>query len=167
MDTAAAQSTRPPLPRPAKLAVAVIWKTPALIVALVLGLIAANSVGWNGGAWLLGHGTDSEGLGGFINHLIMVVSGVGCAAVLYFVARIAKWALWGFVPLMAYAALVLGTWDGVASGFDATRVEVIRHHYANAYALQHMRPTAFDATCHDPKITLAADAKALCASGLP
>jgi hypothetical protein len=164
MDTATEQPTRPPLHRPLKLAAAMIWKTPALIVALVIGLIAANSVGWNGGAWLLGRGADSEGFDGFINHLIMVVSSVGCAAVLYFVARIAKWALWGFVPLMVYAALVLGTWDGVASGFDATRVEAIRHHYANAYALQHMRPSAVDATCHDPRITIDSDAHAICAS---
>jgi hypothetical protein len=94
----------------------------------------------------------------------MVVVAVGCFVVRYFVARIARWALWGFVPLMVYAALVLGTWDGFASGFDATRVEAIRHRYANACALQHMRPAAFDAKYRDPRIELADDAHALRAS---
>ena len=63
---------------------------------------------------------------------------------------------------MAYAGLVLGMWDGLASGFDATRVEVIRHKYANAYALRHMSSSAFEATCYDSRINLTADAKALC-----
>lgn len=159
------QPTRPNLPRPLKITLAVIWKTLALIIALVIGLIAANTLGWNGGAWLIGGAsTDREGIGGFINHSIMVVGAIGCVAVLYFVARIAKWALWVFVPLMLYAAVVLGTWQGVASGFDSTRIEVIRHHYANAYALKHMRPSAINATCHDPKIFIDEDARVFCAS---
>ena len=163
MDQADPQPTRLLSQHRAKLAVALIWKTLALLLALVVGLIAANSLGWNGGEWLLGS-SESDGLGAFINHLILVVSAVGCAAVLYFVARIAKWALWGFAPLMVYAALVLGTWDGVASGFDATRVDAIRHHYANAYALEHMRRSAVHDTCRDARITLAVDARAICSA---
>lgn len=149
---------------PLKLAVAVLWKTPALIVALIVGAVAANSLGWNGAAFLLGGRGNTEGLGGFLNHFILIVAFVGCAVVLYFVRSVARWALWGFVPVMAYAALVLGVWDGLASGFDVTRREAIKHHAANAYALRHMSPHGLALSCDDARISLTDDAKAVCAT---
>lgn len=145
-----------------KLATAV-WKTAAVILAIIVGMFASNTAGWNGGAALLGPTTSLERLD-FVNLTIGVLGLFGCVAVSYFVFCIAKWALWLLVPIMLYFGLVIGVLDGIASDFDVTRREVIRHHYANAYALQHMSAHAFDLTCHDTQITLTEDAKVLCTS---
>lgn len=146
-----------------KLATAV-WKTVAVILAIIVGIFASNAAGWNGGAALLGAVPYSEGLGAFANLALGLVGFFGCIVVGYFVFRIAKWVLWLLVPIMLYSGFVIGTWNGIASGFDTTRAEVIRHHYANAYALRHMSAHAFDLTCNDTEITLTEDAKVLCAS---
>ncbi len=140
-----------------------VWKTVAVILAIIVGMFASNTAGWNGGAALLGPTTSLERLD-FVNLTIGVLGLFGCVAVSYFVFRIAKWALWLLVPIMLYFGLVIGVLDGIASDFDVTRREVIRHHYANAYALQHMSAHAFDLTCHDTQITLTEDAKVLCTS---
>ena len=145
-----------------KLATAV-WKTVAVILAIIVGMFASNTAGWNGGAALLSPTTSLEHLD-FVNLTLGVLGLFGCVAVSYFVFRIAKWALWLLVPIMLYFGLVIGLLDGIASDFDVTRREVIRHHYANAYALQHMSAHAFDLTCHDTQITLTEDAKVLCPS---
>lgn len=142
-----------------KLATAV-WKTTAVILAIIVGMLASNPAGWNGGAALLGPVTSSGRLD-FVNLTIGVVGLFGCVAVVYFVFRIAKWVLWLLVPIMLYFGLVIGLLHEIASDFDVTRREAIRHHYVNAYALRHMSTHAFDLTCHDTKTTLTEDAKVL------
>ena len=107
---------------------------------------------------LLGPAPYSEGLGAFVNLVTSIIGILGCIAVGYFVFRVAKWALFLVVPIMLYSSLVAGFWNGIASDFDVTRGEVIRYHYANAYALRHMSAHAFDLTCQDSQITLAGDA---------
>jgi hypothetical protein len=80
--------------------------------------------------------------------------------------RIAKPALWVLVPVLLYVAIVPGVWNGIAGDFDATRVDVIRYQYANAYALEHMSPRGRSLTCEDARIELTDDAKAVCAHTL-
>ena len=131
-----------------KLATAV-WKTVAVIVAIIVGIFASNTAGWNGGAAMLDSATYSGGglgLGGAVNLTVGAAGFLGCIAVGYFVFRTAKWVLWLVVPIMLYSGLVAGTWNGIASDFDVTRGAVIRYHYANAYALRHMSAHAFDLT---------------------
>jgi hypothetical protein len=82
------------------------------------------------------------------------------------VQRIAKRALWLMAPILLYVAIVPGAWNGIAGDFDATRVAIIREHYANAYALEHMSPRGRSLTCKDERIDLTDDAKAVCARAL-
>jgi hypothetical protein len=46
------------------------------------------------------------------------------------------------------------------------RLEPMRYHYANAYALEHMSPRGRYRTCEDEQINLTDDAKAACARTL-
>jgi hypothetical protein len=82
------------------------------------------------------------------------------------VQKIAKPVLWLMVPILLYSALVLGAWSGVGGDFDATRLEAIRHHFANAYALEHMSPRGRYRSCEDERIVLTEDGKAVCARAL-
>lgn len=141
-----------------------VWKTFAVILAVIVGIFASNTAGWNLGASLFGPADYSEGFGGFLNTIMGGIGLTASVAVLYFVFRIAKWVLWGLVPVMLYFAFVVGLWNGLGSDFDTTRLAAIRYHYANAYALQHMSATAFALSCADARITLTEDAKALCRS---
>jgi hypothetical protein len=67
------------------------------------------------------------------------------------------------VPILLYTAIVPGVWNGIAADFDTTRVAVMREHYANAYALEHMSPRGRLLTCEDEQIELTDDAKEVCA----
>jgi hypothetical protein len=82
------------------------------------------------------------------------------------VQKMAKPMLWVMVPILLYSAIVLGAWNGAASDFDWTRGEAIKHHYANAYALEHMSPRGRFLSCQDNRIELTDDAKAACANAL-
>jgi hypothetical protein len=70
------------------------------------------------------------------------------------------------VPILLYCALILGAWNGFSGDFDATRLAVRRHNFANGYALEHMSPRALYRSCNDAQIELTDDAKALCARTL-
>jgi hypothetical protein len=74
--------------------------------------------------------------------------------------------LWVLVPFLMYAAVVLGAWNGYVSDFDPVRGEAIAHHYANAYAIEHMTPRGRYLSCQDKRIELTDDAKAACARAL-
>jgi hypothetical protein len=70
------------------------------------------------------------------------------------------------VPIMLHSALVLGAWNGFASDFDATRGEAIKHHFANAYAPDHMSERGRSVSCQDNRIELTDDTKAVCVRAL-
>ena len=70
------------------------------------------------------------------------------------------------VPILLYSGLVLGAWNGLASDFDATRGEAIKHRLANAYGLKHMSERGRLLSCQDDRIELTEDARALCAQTL-
>ncbi len=85
----------------------------------------------------------------------------------YLIHRIAKRTLWIIGPILLYAVLVPGVWDGFLSDFDATRAYLMKTHYAaNAYALEHMSARARYRTCKDQRIELTDDGKAVCSGAL-
>jgi hypothetical protein len=67
------------------------------------------------------------------------------------------------VPICLYTALVLGAWNGFAGDFDTARLEALKHHLANAYALGHMSLRARYRSYEDERIELTDDANAVCA----
>jgi hypothetical protein len=98
--------------------------------------------------------------------IVLVIAAAIAVGPLILVHRIAKPALVLMVPILLYSAVVPGGWDGFASDFDATRVQAMRYHYANAYALEHMSPRGLFRTCQDEQIELTDDAKAVCGRAL-
>jgi hypothetical protein len=111
----------------------ILWKTPVVVGALVIGSIAANQAGWSGAELIV-----NRHVGEFITDLLFSLGTAISFATVLLVQRIAKPILWVMVPILLYSAVVLGVWDGVLSDFDATRREAIKHDFANAYALEHM-----------------------------
>ena len=143
----------------------VIWKTPVIAVALVVGVVAASQAGWNGAELVV----NSPLMGPLEDLITGIFFSVGVAmsvGAVVLVDAIAKPVLWLMVPILLYCALVLGAWNGFASDFDGTRLEAIKHHNANAYALEHMGPRGRFRTCEDERIELTDDAKEVCARAL-
>lgn len=127
----------------------ILWKTPVVAGALVIGSMAANQAGWSGAEAIV-----SRGSAGFITDLFFTVGAMISVGTVELVKRIAKPVLWIMVPIFLYSALVLGAWNGVASDFDATRGEAIKYHLANAYALEHMSERGRFLSCQDNRIEL-------------
>ena len=147
-----------------RVALTVLWKTAAMIPIILLSIYAANTAGWSVGGTMLGPKQYSTGLGGWFNDVVGGLGIIGSVGIYYVTHRyIAKWAAYILVPIMLYSALIMGVWDGVAGDFDTTRIACLKHHYANAYALRHMRPDAAALSCRDSRITLDDDAKQWCA----
>jgi hypothetical protein len=145
--------------------VSFLWKAPVVAAAVILGAIAANQVGWSGADLVL----NTPLMGGLeqeITRLFFLVGSAVAGGTLWVVYRLARPALWVLVPLMAYSALVPGAWNGIVSDFDTIRGEAIRHHAANAYALQHMSPRGLYLSCEDQRIELTEDGEAYCKSAL-
>ena len=143
----------------------IVWKTPVVAVALLVGSLGASQAGWSG-AELVVNSPLMGPLEDFVTGIIFALSAAMALGPLVLVHRIAKPALALMVPILLYSAVVPGGWDGFASDFDATRVQAIRYHYANAYALEHMNPRGLFRTCQDEQIELTDDAKAVCARAL-
>jgi hypothetical protein len=142
-----------------------VWKTAVVVMALLLGALAANQAGWSGAESVINYpliGMFEEFVTGIMFSFTMAVS-VGAVFVVY---KIAKPVLWVMVPILLYSAAVPGAWNGFLGDFDSTRVEAIKHGYANGYALEHMSDRGRFRTCHDTRIDLADDAKAVCARAL-
>jgi hypothetical protein len=145
--------------------ISIIWKTLAVAVALLFGMLGASQVGWSGAevivtAAIMG---PEDKLGTAIVFAISGVISVGAIVLIY---RLAKHVLWFAGPVFLYLALVPGAWNGYASDFDTTRVAVIRESYANAFALEHMKALGRYQTCNDERIELSDDGKAVCARTL-
>jgi hypothetical protein len=138
-----------------------VWKPPVVAGALLVGAFAANQAGWSGAEAIA-----SRGDAGFVTDLFFTLGAGVCFGTCTLVQRIAKPVLWVMVPICLYSALVLGAWNGFASDFDATRGEAIKHHMANAYALEHMSERGRFLSCQDGRIELTEDAKAVCARAL-
>jgi len=139
----------------------ILWKIPVVVGALLVGATAANQAGWSGAEVIA-----SRGSAGFITDIFFTVGAGISIGTLVLIQRIAKPVLWVMVPILLYSALVLGAWNGFASDFDATRGEAIKHHLANAYALEHMKERGRFLSCQDNRIELTNDAKAVCARAL-
>jgi hypothetical protein len=142
-----------------------VWKTPVVIGALLVGSFGASQVGWSG-AELMVNSSVMEPLENLATTILLAVAVAMTAGPIILVHKIAKAALWVMAPILLYLAIVPGAWNGIAGDFDATRVAVIREHYANAYALEHMGPRGRYRTCEDDRIDLTDDAKEVCARAL-
>jgi len=143
----------------------VLWRIPVVAVALLIGMLGANQAGWSGAELFF----NSSLMGTFEEFITGVLANVGLIAAVgatFLVQKIAKYMLWVMVPVLLYSAIIPGAWNGVASDFDYTRGQAIQHHYANAYALEHMSPRGRFLSCQDDRIELTDDAKATCASAL-
>jgi hypothetical protein len=134
-----------------------------VIASIVIGTLAASQAGWSGG-----DATVNLLLVGPIElqiaWLLFCVSlGVAWMCV-YLVYRYSRRSLWLQIPLMTYAALVLGLWNGYMSDFDGVRAEALRHRTkpANAYELQHMNKRGLYRTCNGSEIDLTGDALKYC-----
>ena len=139
----------------------VLWKTPVVIGALVVGCIAANQAGWSGAEFIA-----DRGQAGFVTDLLFFGTVAISYCVILFVQRIAKPMLWVTVPILLYVAVVPGAWNGFASDFDVGRGEAIKEHYANAYILEHMSERGRFLSCQDNRVALTDDAKPVCARAL-
>jgi hypothetical protein len=145
--------------------VSVLWKTPVVAGAVIVGAIGANQAGWSGADLVL-----NSPLMGWIEEkttflFFLFGSAVACGT-LWGVYHIAKPVLWVLVPIIAYSAIVVGVWNGIISDFDYSRGEALRHRAANAYALQHMTPRGLYRSCEDERIELTEDGEAYCKSAL-
>jgi hypothetical protein len=134
-----------------------IWKTAVVIGALVVGCFSASQAGWSGAEFIA-----ERGQAGFVTDLLFFGTVAISYCILLLIQRIAKPMLWVMVPVLLYVAAVPGAWNGFASDFDAGRGEAIKHHYANGYILEHMSDRGRFLTCHDNRIDLTEDAKAVC-----
>jgi hypothetical protein len=88
----------------------ILWKTPVVAGALVIGSAAANQAGWSGAEAIA-----SRGSAGFITDLFFAVGSAISLGAVELVKGIAKPILWVMVPIFLYSALVLGAWNGFAS----------------------------------------------------
>ena len=93
------------------IALKILWKTPVVIGASVLGFIAANQAGWSF-KYLMLH--DEGIIGDNITYLITLAAGLISAAMLWSVWRLASPVLWILVPVMAWTCVVGGAWNGFA-----------------------------------------------------
>jgi hypothetical protein len=142
-----------------------LWKIPVVVVAIVVGIFGASQAGWCG-AELFVNSILRRILEQWVTMIMLAISLAITTASVLLVYRIAKHALWVMAPILLYVALVPGIWNGLMSDFDARRAEVLRVGYANAYALEHMKPRGRYRTCEDQGISLSDDGKALCVSAL-
>jgi hypothetical protein len=142
-----------------------VWKPPVVLIALLAGAFGANQVGWSGADLAL-NGQLMGIFEDFIAGLYCAIGAAVCYGTFLLLQRIAKPALWLMVPVCLYSALVLGVWNGFASDFDAIRGEAIKHHAANAYAIEHMSKRGRYLSCNDERIQLTEEAQATCARAL-
>lgn len=98
----------------------ILWKIPTVIVVSIIGNLFAMQTGWSF-SYEFFHMDD--GLVGLnIEHVLTLASGAVVWGVLWTVHRLARHALWLLVPLMVWAFLVGGVWNGYASDWDYERV---------------------------------------------
>lgn len=143
----------------------VIWKTPFALLVIVAAAFGASQAGWSG-AELIVNGQLMGAFEDLITGLCCAIGTAVCYGAFVLLQRLAKPALWLMVPVCLYSGLVLGLWNGSISDFDATRGEAIKHHEANAYAIEHMSERGRYLSCNDDRITLTEDAEAACTRAL-
>jgi hypothetical protein len=101
----------------------ILWKTPVVIGALVVGCMAASQAGWSGAESIA-----DRGQAGFVTDLLLFGTLAISYGTLMLIERIAKPLLWVMVPVLPYFAIVLGAWNGFASDFDGRRGGAIKEH---------------------------------------
>jgi hypothetical protein len=139
----------------------VIWKSAVVFVAVIIASLTGSQAGWSG-AELIVNAPLMGLLEDFVTVFVFAIAGAMTVGPVLLVHRIAKPALWIMGPILLYFVLVPGVWNGWMSDFDATRFEVLRYGYANAYALEHMTLRGRYRTCEDQRIELTEDGKDVC-----
>ena len=137
------------------------WKTIATVVAALISFVAANQVGWSG-AELIVRWSDMKPPEQAFTLCLFAVSLALAFWSVFLIAKIAKIALWLVLPFLVYSAVVPGVWNGIASDFDTTRMQALKHHFADAHILDEMSERARLLSCNDGRIELTDDAKTLC-----
>jgi hypothetical protein len=145
------------MPRVPKL----LWKIPAALIAVILGLFGSSQAGWSGADVVLNF--REMGLANAFETSVFFSIGFGvCYGALMFIRWSARPVLWLMIPLSLYVAIVPSAWNGYVSGFDHSRGAVIRDGWANAYVLEHMAPRGRYESCSDSRIRLTEDAESVC-----
>jgi hypothetical protein len=137
-----------------------VWKIPVVAVAIIVGAFGANQAGWSGAEAIVS--APFMGIEQFFASLLFTVGVLMTAGSVSLVWKIAKPALFVMAPILLYCAVLLGAWDGFVSDFDTTRLQVMKHQWANGYALEHMSARGRYLTCKDKQIQLTDDAEAVC-----
>jgi hypothetical protein len=131
----------------------------------VVGALGAFQLGWSA-ADLVVNAPFNGVLGNFISGLLFGAGVLVAYGAIFVVEKFAKPLLWVLIPVFVYCAAVPGAWNGVATDFDRTRGEVMKRHYANGYAIDHMTDRGRYLSCQDESLQFTADAKAACAKAL-
>jgi hypothetical protein len=152
----------------------IVWKTPVVAVAIIVGAGGAEQAGGSG-ADLIVNAPLMGPIESFVTCFLFAVGAAMTIGSVFLVLRIAKPALFVMVPILLYYAVVMGAWNSFASDFDTTREEALRHHWAaNAELLEHMSARGRFRTCEDAilrdlgkadagsALQLTDDAKAVC-----
>ena len=138
-----------------------IWKVPVFLGLLVVGSVAASQLGWT-----LCQSIVEDHFGNFIDDLILGISVVVIVFSFNFSKRLLPRLHWIAVPVLIYMAVVPGAWNGFASDFDSTRGDILKHGYANGYAIERMSDRGRFLSCRDKRIRLTEDAVAACNKAL-
>lgn len=138
-----------------------LWKIPAVIIAVVIGVFGASQAGWSGADVVVNLKATTLG-DSFLTSLMFFVGFALCYGAIVFVKWAGKPLLWVVVPLFLYIAIVPSAWNGYVCGFDHPRGAVIREGWANAYVLESMSPRGRYESCGDSRIRMTEDAEAVC-----
>ena len=146
--------------------VSIVWRTVVTIVAIVIGAVAADQIGWSGADLAL-YEPLMDWVETGLNLLFLILAVVVAFGSILLVEYCIPRAIYIQVPIMAIA-LIIDTWNGYWSDFDYTRLQALKRpsEPANAYALQHMTKRGLYLTCNDTRIHLTEDGDKYCAEKL-
>lgn len=137
------------------------WKTLLIVAAALVGVMGAMQAGWSVTELLV----TSSLMGGIEASATRFAAGLGFVMLIgsiYIINAFANKVLWLALPIFLYISGVQA-WNGFVSDFDYTRGKAIQYRYANAYVLNDMSQRGRYLSCHDERIDLTDDAKAVCA----
>ena len=90
-----------------------------IVVALMVGVVAAVPTGWSIGQWIVLENPPFTVA--MARHWEILPGGLIMVAATAVIARQSRRALWFALPLLIVALVGLGAWRGVAAGVDAYR----------------------------------------------
>lgn len=94
-----------------------VWKTAVVVMALLLGALAATQAGWSGAELVVNY-PFMEMFEEFVTGIMFSFTMAVSAGAVFVVYEIAKPVLWVMVPILLYSAAVPGVWNGFLGDFD-------------------------------------------------